>query len=395
LWLTVIGVVVFLAAQKVIYGGSAQGTHLVPFGLGNYIAFNAGLIDEPSGGSLGLRATVTTIYVVMRVSCLVAVLGLFTPRVWRNPRAHFLVGSMVGSLGAVVLLDSAKLNQLYFLLVTPPFIAVITGWGLVELLRRVERRVAVRVCAGFLAAGVALSAVLMWPLRPDDLRAGGAAPSLGRFVLQPLVVVALLGLIGLGIWLLSRRPGWGAWRHAAPLACVSLTLGLGLLTGPVHALDADERAPVPAASKVRQIGTGGIVAARWLRDHSSPDDVVATNSHCLFPAPSRCDHRAFWIAGYAERQVLVEGWSYTSRSAELAAKQHRLVQYMSYWRPRVLRQNDRAFAQPTRQRLAALRRDHDVRWLFVDKRFRADLPALERLADLRFENKDYAVLELR
>ena len=69
--------------------------------------------------------------------------------------------------------------------------------------------------------------------------------------------------------------------------------------------------------------------------------------------------------------------------------------YLSYWKPDVLKQNDLALRKPTRQRLDALRRDHDVQWLFVDKRRPADLPALERLADPRFETKDYAVLELR
>ena len=80
--------------------------------------------------------------------------GLFTPGVWRNPHAHFIVGCIVGGVVAMSMFDSATRNQVYFLAVTPVFIAVATGWGLVELLRRVSRPVAARVCLGFLLAGV-------------------------------------------------------------------------------------------------------------------------------------------------------------------------------------------------------------------------------------------------
>ena len=67
---------------------------------------------------------------------------------------------------------------------------------------------------------------------------------------------------------------------------------------------------------------------------------------------------------------------------------------MSYWKPDVLMDNERAFRKPTRDRLDQLRREHHVRWLFVDKRFGVDLAALERLADLRLDRSNYAVFRL-
>ena len=64
----------------------------------------------------------------------------------------------------MLLFDSATRNQIYFLLVTPVFVAAATGWGLVELLRRVSAPVGVRVCVAFLVAGAVLSVVLLRPL---------------------------------------------------------------------------------------------------------------------------------------------------------------------------------------------------------------------------------------
>jgi hypothetical protein len=392
--LTAFGAVVFVVAQKVIYGGTAQGTGLVPFGIGNYIAHDFGILEEPRGGSLGLRATIGTTYLLIRISCLVAVAGLFTSRIWRNPFAHFVVGCIVGGVGAMLLLDSATRNQIYFLLVTPVFVAVATGWGLVELLRRVSRPLAARVCLGFLAAGIVLSGVLL-KLRPDAYD-GNDGVSLPWLVAQPLVVMGILVLVGVALVLVARRHL--SLRHTAPLACASMAIGLGLLSGPLYALDVDSKFTASdALSRYAepQIAPGGISAAQWLRDHSDPDAVVATNSHCIFPAPVRCDHRAFWISAYTERQILLEGWSYTSGSADEAKKQGTSVPYVSYWKHDLLLANDRAFFIATRHRLNELKRRYHVTWLFVDKRFRADLPGLQRLADLRHSNANYAVFRLR
>ena len=45
------------------------------------------------------------------------------------------------------------------------------------------------------------------------------------------------------------------------------------------------------------------------------DEVIATNAHCSRPnRVSPCDARNFWMAAYAERTMLVEGWAYISWS---------------------------------------------------------------------------------
>ena len=240
--LTAFGAVVFKVAQEVIYGGSEQGTALVPFGFGKFIADDYGMLNGAGSGSVGLYATIGVTYLLLRLSCLVAVAGLFTPGVWRNPHAHFLVGCIVGGVVAMSMLDSATRNQVYFLAVTPVFIAVATGWGMVELLRRVSRPVAARVCLGFLLAGVVLSGLLL-ALRPAEF-GDSKGISLAWFLAQPLFVLGVIALVGVALAIVARRHR--VWRHAAPLACASLAIGLGLLSGPLEVLDIS--ATVPSAS---------------------------------------------------------------------------------------------------------------------------------------------------
>jgi len=392
--LALIGLSYLLLAKKLVYGDSAQGIGLLPFGLGSRLARSQGLPSEATGGSLGLRATVGSLYVLIRISCLIAVLGLFTRKNWRVPQAHFLVGSIVGGVGATLLLDSSTRNQVYFLLVTPVFVAAVTGWGFAELLQRVASPIGARVAVGFLAVGVATSLVLL--NTPPEAFERDEGVTLVDLLTQPLVVLGLLLVLATALLVVARSRG-RPWNGTASLACASLVIGLGLSGGPLRAGDISLFSPkdeAAATATVPVIGVGGISAARWLRAHSSPDAVVATNSHCLAPLPRRCDHRAFWIAGYSERQILLEGWSYATRAWELAEKEGVSEPLLPFWHPGRQRENDQAFLAPTRARLQRLHDRHGVDWLFVDKRFPVRLRALEKFADLRLDERSYAIFRI-
>jgi hypothetical protein len=143
------------------------------------------------------------------------------------------------------------------------------------------------------------------------------------------------------------------------------------------------------------MGPGGQAAARWLRDHSDPDDLVATNVHCAYPGVRFCDHRSAWVAGFTERQVLLEGWAYTSRTATEAEKQGVPTLLAAFWDPERKRANDWAFKWPTARREKVLRDRYGVRWLFADTRFQVDTTQLDRVADLVHRDGDYAVYRLR
>jgi len=131
-----------------------------------------------------------------------------------------------------------------------------------------------------------------------------------------------------------------------------------------------------------------IDAARWVRTHSSPDDVLATNVHCRAVVDGHCDSRSFWLSAYAERRVLVEGWGFAPRVAALGA-------YTPFWDQDLLRRNDEAITAPTADGLRDLRDRYGVRWLVVDRSVGVESPALAVLARLRFANDRMAVYEVR
>jgi hypothetical protein len=130
-------------------------------------------------------------------------------------------------------------------------------------------------------------------------------------------------------------------------------------------------------------------AARWVRDHSRPDDVVATNDHCLPWGPQyACDPRVFWLSAYSERSVLVEGWGFAPRSQKPGTPP-------GFWNPAVLALGDRAISDPTAEILHELYGRHGVRFLVVDRSVSAESPELRRLADERFDNGAVAVYQVR
>ena len=126
-------------------------------------------------------------------------------------------------------------------------------------------------------------------------------------------------------------------------------------------------------------------AARYVRDHSSPNDVVATNVHCLGYYGDLCDPREFWLAAYGERSVLVEGWGFAPRAAE--------NNFMPFWDPERLRINDAAFTAPTQPVVDQLKA-WGVRWLVVDRQTAPESNDLAKYATPVYDNGRMAVYEL-
>jgi hypothetical protein len=256
----------------------------------------------------------------------------------------------------------------------------------------------------------------------------------GRKLMDPAIVFCLgMAAAGIGAILLTTQPGSSQvyfLNSARPYIAIAATAGIVALTQPlrerrraatyglaaflglVMAFGAASSylvyKPMVTAwhrgfrhypTAVGQIPRGGVTAARWLRDHSGPDELVATNVHCLLPATQAlaqgtCDTRSFWISAYAERRVLLEGWAYTTTASKLAGTVSLYVA-VPYWRPQVLADNDAAFASPSVATVNMLRDRYGVRWLFVDTRIAPATAALAAVADLRLQDGAYAVYQIR
>ena len=187
--------------------------------------------------------------------------------------------------------------------------------------------------------------------------------------------------------LVGGRGGGG--RRCAGAARSSLLTGVLVAGAPGLVMDGYKSVQAPNGGAYANVALpqSRVDAARWVRDHSAPDDVVATNValHRL-SGVTLCDSRSFWLSAYAERSVLVEGWGFAPRQARSgpdavlgsgeAAPQRRGVH------------------RPHGGRAGGAAGRHGVRWLVVDRVGRTGVAALGTLADLRFDNGRLAVYRL-
>ena len=380
----------FLASQQLVYGGSSQGTSVRLFGISAYVAHDYGLVTDPADAHLPLRLAIGVLILCSNLAVVVGTVGLFLTERWRDPVAHFVVGVATGGVLGLVLVENAGRNQLYFLRVAEGILVLAGVWGLYELARRLTVVQVVRTSVLATLAGVLLSVVMLLAT-PGSLVPGKSTPTLSGLLAPTIALAVVLALVAWGIVLLGRRHA--PWRGTAPLACVVVVMVMCVVHGSPGVW---ERISPASSAQVSAptIGVGGVGAARWLRDHSDPDALVATNEHCRIAHQTICDHRTTWVAGFTERQVLIEGWSYTSRSAAEAARQNLPVPFIKYWHPRELQANNRVFRRPTTTAVDRLGR-YGVDWLFVDRRFPSDVPAMTRvLGEPEFRRGDYVIYRM-
>jgi hypothetical protein len=231
---------------------------------------------------------------------------------------------------------------------------------------------------------------------PFTVPGGLGAEALARASI-PAAALAVAGLTGAALWLIARgqRPGL---RGAGPAIALVAILAAGL---PAQAIKYTPLAEGVAAGKIPASSPTGtpasqVDAGRWLRAHSGPDDVVATNSHCRPPGrPGRCDARSFWVGAFSERRVLVEGWGYNNRMQ--AKGNHDGYRYSEwpFWDAGKLAANDRVFTGPDAASAGVLRREFGVRWLVADTGAGTVSPRLAGLATERFHEGTVTVYELR
>ncbi|BCJ52661.1 hypothetical protein Asp14428_41360 [Actinoplanes sp. NBRC 14428] len=335
--------------------------------------------DEPGRY---LIAGIVVWWLVSQSPRLFGVAGLGTRDLRRDPAAWLLGGMAAAGTGAAWLLWHPSASQLYFFLCAAPFGAVLTTWLLTGLTRRWWLP-----AAGFTAG--ALWAVFAPgvdpPADPASVSGWGwaiAQPGLRAlaFVAAAAVVVAIL-----------RRP-----VRVLAAAVVAAVLGASLATGLAASVRDLTRQPVPEPfPNPRVVTAAEMSAARWLDEHAAPDDVVATNVHCVpIDRTPPCDARAFWVAGLGGRRTLVESWAYSD--ATVAANGYEGRKYMFQPAPDPVRyeNNQRVFTEAYPAGLSELR-TAGVRWLFADSRATAISPHLADAAPIRHVSGPVTIYELR
>lgn len=362
----------------VVLQGAAHGMAVEPLGI--YRAMTYGMLSG-LGPDLWKNTTMLTIVTVAAlVSWLVPGVGalLIRRRIPGDPMAVLLMAGLIGAIAATSVLHHFSAAEVFFAHSAFVYGVLIAAWGLSCLTGR--QLVLAAGPALALGAAAVYTGRMQARGRPGRCRDADCLQSVLTEPLLIAVAVAAGGVVVLGILLWARPRTWAALAVAA---------AIGLTVAPtVENLGKIGHPPGWPPS----IPPGGIEAARYIRGHSAPDDLIATNNHCRLPRQKVCQTASFWIPGYAERRVLVEGWGYTAR-----ANAHGTYQGATsgpFWDQEKLRINDAAFEAPTRGGLETLRTRYGVRWLFADERFSTPPDRLGKLAQFRFRAGSVSVYEL-
>lgn len=307
-----------------------------------------------------------------------------------DPPILLLLGICAGGLGAATALSYPGMSQFHFLHAAAGAFGLLATAGIAAVLPARARYIPLIACVSVAAVVGAVAALTIRAIGPAKVPAVATAHLAG---VMPVIILPVLALLGVAVTayvvLRLAEPKRIVLRGAVPLLVIVVAMGFSLPNVVARLNSSMAGLGGPA------VPGDGIDVAHWLRDHSDPGDLVATNLHCFqTDAHNVCDARHFWVSGYSERRVLVEGWAYTTNAIASGMAAGVSDRTVPFWDQPLLALNDRAFSEPSPAVLAELRDAHGVRWLFADLTA-ADSEALGTNADLRYLQGDFAVYELR
>lgn len=439
-----VGLAIFEAAFVTIYKSNSYGVGLKPFGvvlslITSTFATKSSFVTPGQRGFQDYDTiAVGTATLLFLLPLLPRLLGLLFQVRYRvgDPAGWMCLGTAVAGVGISLVTRHPAGSEQYFMLSAYPIGVLGAASGLAVAGRRVRaatapalRRWWPAVPTGMVVLGALAAAAVAYTL-PDTTPLARFRAALARHQtvstwhvalgwLQPwLRFGAIVVVVVLILWLAlraARSRARVADRRgpAALLAFVCLTLGAGLFTmtlqfhgtlSPVGGSPQAVREPAAAVIRGGRLPTepDAFAAGAYVRTHSSPSDVVATNLYCRYDRYSRnhrgrhCDPRNFVASALTERHTLVGGWAYADRIVGSPIAATVLYRNLPFWDQALLAQQYSSFARPTRSLLDYLYRHHHVRWLYVDLR---DKPVaagtLDRLAIRRFTGPTTAVWQLR
>jgi hypothetical protein len=371
-----------LFAVAVLYAFHTYGSSFGPLqGLAPFWS------DDQGRGPVAQSIVVIGVWIAFVLNMLLRYAGmapLLAIRSGRSdPAAWLLVAGGLAGPGIYLLISQVAGGNQYFTRSGFAFGVIASAWGYVLLFERARLSVAAKAALG--VGSAAFAVVLVWAnLTFAGAPTGGGADAPLRPILSWAWKLTIIGVVvGIGWWFAGYR-----WRFLRGRGCLVALTAVLLAGAPGLIMDEGKslRFPNGGAYAPITLPKSRVDAARWVRDHSAPNDVVATNVHCMGYFGTTCDPRSFWLSAYSERRVLVEGWSFAPRMA--------LNGFGPFWDQAKLAVNDAAFTAPTAALLNDLRTKYGVRWLVVDRQVAAESPELARLADKVYDNRRLAVYAL-
>lgn len=373
-----------LLSLALVFGGADRGVEFAPLVAMGRSAAAAGLLASDVLGA----ATIVAAVMVVAVELLARAIGLLAlaPLPSLRTDVPFVLLAVSGTAGVVAasVFTHPGGSQAYFLRNGSPALAVATAVGLGALLATVAHT---RDRLNLLTVGIitGVAALIARSVLPGRATPGGVA-------IAALVTFAVVTMGAAAGWLANRDAASSAVRSALVVVVAVITT----IGGPVLQARTSVALPAPLENLEpgarRAFSADQVEAARWLRDHSAVDSVIATNRHCGVQEWARCDSRRFFVSAYTERRIVVEGWAYTGSWMQSPGVDGAADAYKPFWDPSRLELNDAFFESPTVAGAHALRQ-LGVRWLYVDK----TAPYSDRLtmfASPRYETDWAIVMEL-
>ncbi|MPZ61054.1 MAG: hypothetical protein GEU93_07115 [Propionibacteriales bacterium] len=383
-----VGLLVAVAAfaQFVLFGGQTGSMAVDPFET-VWSALRQQHMAQSPRAFIGLTVAMLMGWLLYGVG----VVGLLTRGRWRDPRLLWMSVAILAGVTVPFVFYRTGLSQLWFQRSVAELLVLGSAWGMACLLPNPLTRRHVLLYSGLAgASGLAAFGTALYLESTRRVDNYARAETVILTVATPFLIVAGFLLVR---WVL------GTTRFRRPGIAIVLTIILGLGASNVAALvyDTATRQPVVSPKVNYLFAKGGVRAARFIaRRSSSPYDIVATNVHCVRPTADRCDNRNFWVSAYTERRIVVEGWGYTAMT-NASYVPDEANKWLPVPYPERLAINDAAFTDPSVESVGRLVDTYDVRWLFVSKKYPADLrglSALDGVLDKRFHNKNYTVFEV-
>jgi hypothetical protein len=365
-------VLVFVALFS---GGGSAGVTIKPFAFLHYAAL---------GDTGGPAARV--FWGVITIAALLAPWAgglLLVGRLHGTARHHGLLLACVlaTGVGLFLLVSQPGASQLYFLQLAAPAGATLSAWGVARAWPAdLTIRRAVGVGAGILVAALALAAAIyVWA--PND---ADVTPRL-----YSVCLVAVLAIIAAAaITSARRRASLIACGAAALVAFTALDASLDSFP-PWFRLEREGRPHYTSdhADGPRGINQDLLHALVWLRDHSSRDDVIATDTQETGRGET-AEPRYFYPSAYAERRTFLGGWGYTPDAVSSSASQNGMAPFADR-----RRLNAAAYTGDP-SALHQLRDRYGVRYLVADGVHGARSAALRRLLPTVYERGEVRIYRL-
>ncbi|MBC7630198.1 hypothetical protein [Aeromicrobium sp.] len=393
----------FVLSVMTVYGRQSGGIALSPlFVMRQQVAAHTDVqIDAfPSGATLIAVAVVTAIWVVAVLARAWGIL-LIIPR-WRSadPGQILLAGALVSGIGAYLALFHPGGSQVFFMISAFTLGALASAWAICERAPRLTPKSFMVIGGLTIASGLTSYAVMdrLAKTPPDN----GFGAQVLFLAIPALIVLAAVAVSASVVVVAHRRR---RILHVSVSTVVTAAIVAGGIASTVQytfsslpdTSIAKARADITSYAAV----TGkGVTAARWIRDHSDSDTIVATNRHCLsgqvFPGSgpvNACYVVSFWVSAWSERRVLVEGWAYSGKPVEEQLKNGRPYPTQPFWDQPLLAANDGFFEKPSAEGAAILCK-RGATYALLDRRYQPDLPSLEPVAQQVFANSDVEVYRL-